>query len=406
MDRFFRLARGYVAENWRAAVAALSIIGALVGLLGYKLGSLVGGLSQAEFTLQQLVASNGISLGQIARDPLFLPYDIALYLVQLSPFHGPTMIRSVGVLFGLLGAIGFFSILRRWYTTRIAWYGTFLFVTSTWFLHSARFASPESSYLLLPLLIASVVALQAKTRAKRIVLAVVIFGFSALYIPGVIWFLLPAIVLQRHTIMASLKSQSTWFRVVLGIVSTAMLVPAVIMLAMPAGDTSALKNLLGILGLPGSIPSLSLIADNASSAVAGIFAVSSAGPLYTLGRLPWLDICTTALVIVGLIQFVRFRKLARSKLIAIIGVVSLVLIALGGVSELVLLPFIYLIAVEGLKRLLGMWLTIFPRNPFARGFGFIVITVLVAGVALYHTTRYFIAWPSTPETRQQFNKLP
>lgn len=396
----------YVAEHWRAAVAATAIIGSLLGLLAYKLGSLVGGLSDAEFTIQQAVAKNMFDIGSIVRDPLYLPYDIALYIVQLSPFHGPTAIRMIGVGFAVLGAIGFFSLLRRWYTTRMACFGTVLFVTSTWFVHSARVASPDVSYLLLPLLIAVVVSLQAKVRAKRFMLAATAFGFGALYIPGVIWFLLPAVILERKTIITSLKLQPLWFKSAVSILAIIMTIPAVAMIVAPLDDTTAISNVTSIVGLPDRILRPQVVLDNASQAIAGIFAVNTMGPGYTIGRVPWLDVSTTALVAVGIMQFVRYRRLARSKLLGIIALTSIILIALGGVSSLILLPFVYLLAVEGLKRLLGMWLTIFPKNPFARSFGVVMIALLVAGISYYHITRYYIAWSSAPETRQYFNRIP
>ncbi len=406
-NKTLKQVRAFIADNWKMGL--LIAIGAAFAssLLLLKLGSLVGGLSESEFALQQRVAHNDISLASIAQNPLFLPYYLALFVLQISPFGGPAALRSISALFGILGVAGFFYILRYWYTARIAFFGTTLLATSGWFLHTARFASADSTYLLLPLLIAGVIALQAKARAKRALLAVIIFGFSAIYIPGVLWFLIPAIILQRQTIIKGLKSQPIWFNVLVGLLGVIMLLPLLIMFIHPAADSNASHNALLLLGLPVSLPGVSTVLHNIADIFNQIFGASSAGQLFTAGKLAWLDVCTGALVAMGIYQFGKHYKLARTKLIAIVTVLGVALIALGGpVSIVLLLPFLYLFAVEGLKWLLDMWLSIFPRNPFARGFGIVMVVLLVSTVAIYQTNRYFLAWGQAPETRAVFNKLP
>lgn len=407
MKQKFKRARAFFFDNWRLGLLIACGTAIASFLLLFRLGSLVHGLSAEEFELQQKIANNGLSLGGILRDPLFLPYYLGLYLIQLSPFHGPTAIRSIGALFGVLGALGFFYILKHWYTNRMAFFGTALFATSAWFLHSARYASENSTYLLLPLLIAGMIGLQARARAKRAVLAVIVFGLSALYIPGFIWLLAIAIFIKRKIIIQALKLQSAWFNGLIGLLSLVLLSPFVIMLVKPLPGTDWSRNLLDFYGLPAQLPSLSTILQNARDIVGDIFVYSNAGPIFTAGHLPWFDICTTALVLIGAYQFIKHHGLDRSKLIAIVAGVGLILVALGGpVALLVFLPFLYLLVVEGLKWLLDSWLRVFPRNPFARSFGIIVAVIIVGTVSLYQLNKYFLAWGFNPETRQVFNKLP
>ncbi len=407
MKLTFKRVRAFFLDNW--ALGLLIAGGAAIAsfLLLFRLGSLVQGLSVDEFALQQQLAHNQFSLGTIIRDPLFLPYYVGLYLLQLTPFHGPTAVRSIGALFGLLGSLGFFYVLRHWYTTRIAFFGTALFATSAWFLHSARYASEDATYLLLPLLIAGVIALQARTRAKRAVLAVVVFGLLALYIPGVIWLIAAALFLKRQIIISAIKLQPGWFNAILGVLTAILLSPLVVMLAKPLRGSSWSHNILDLYGLPTRLPSVGDIAHNIKDTFADIFIYSHNGPIYTAGHLPWLDIATVALVIIGVYQFIKHRALDRSKLIAIVGIASFILVALGGeVPLLVFLPFVYLVAVEGLKWLLDSWLRVFPRNPFARSFGIVIIVLIVGTISLYQLNRYFLAWGFNPETRAVFNKLP
>lgn len=405
MERIVKVSRAWIEDNWRYWLVVLSGIAAVSTLLLFKLGSLVHGLSASEYDLQQAVAHNALSLDLILRNPVDLPYYLGLYIIQLSPFHGPTTIRLTGAIFGLLGAIGFFYILRKWYTLRMAVFGTILFTTSTWFLHSARVASPDASYLLLPLLIAGMIHVQAKARTHVVLLLVIILGLFTIYIPGILWFLVPAVVLQRKVIINSLKLQPLWFKITLGLVSLLMLVPFVLMLVAPYGSLK--DNILTLLGLPQQFPSIAQIMKNIAHLIGNIFVYNVQGPLYVAGRLPLLDAATAALALMGIYRFVVHFRLVRTKLIGLVGVFGAVLISLGGtVSLVLLLPFVYLLVVEGIKWLLELWLSIFPRNPFARSFGVGVVVVLVLATSFYHLNRYYLAWGHATETREVFNKLP
>ena len=287
----------------------------------------------------------------------------------------------------------------------MAVFGTALFATSSWFLHSARFASPEASYLLLPLLIAGMIYIQGKARAPMILLLVTILGMLTFYIPGLIWFLIPAIILQRKIILKSLKLQPLWFKIALGFVALLLLTPLVFMVAKPYGDL--VDNLLALLGLPQNFPSPMQKLKNIGHLLGNIFAYNTQGPLYVAGHLPLLEASTAALSLMGMYRFVVHFRLARTKLIAIVGIFGAILIALGGPVPLVLLlPFLYLLAVEGIKWLLELWLAVFPRNPFARSFGVSLVVLLVLGTGVYHVNRYYLAWGHATETRAVFNKVP
>lgn len=409
MKKKFKLFRAYVADNWKFALPFILAVGMLGFLLVFKLGSLVGGLSLTESMNQQLVTHNRIGLEAIVREPIFLPYTFMMYLLQFTPFSGPTAIRSIGVIFGALSVFGMFYIFKKWHTARVAILGTILFATTSWFLHTARLADPAASYLLIPLLVAAMIALQSKARSRFAILLAVLFGLGMLYIPGVIWFLLPAVIIKRKLIRKALRLQPIWFKVGLGFIALVMLLPLVAMIAKPIpGKATALDNSMTLLGFPGDdIASATEMFRHLGDNISGIFAYSFAGPLYTPGHLPWFDIGTTVLILLGAIQFIVHWRLDRSKLIAILGALSLVLIAFKGpVSSVILLPFLFLFAVEGLRWFLDRWLSVFPRNPFARGFAVVMVTVLVGSIVTYHLNRYFFAWGRSPDTHAVFDKRP
>jgi hypothetical protein len=408
MQKKLKLFRAYVADNWKFSLLMVVTVGALAILLAYSLGGLVGGLSQTESETKQLLANNGLGLGEIIREPLFLPYEGLQYILQFTPFTGPAGIRSISALFGLLSITAMFYIFKKWYTLRIAVLGSILYATTSWFLHTARYTDAAASYLLLPLLVAAMIALQAKARSRLAMAGALVFGLSALYIPGVILFLLPAVIIKRKVIFRALGLQPVWYKLVTAVIGIALLAPMAVMLIKPMPDSSALSNIKRLFGLPGDgLHSIQTMAFTLKDRLSDIFIYNTSGPVFAPGHLPWFDICTSVLVAIGAMQFARYWRLDRSKLIAVIGTVSLVLIALGGpVSSVILLPFLFLFAVEGLKWLLEIWLEIFPRNPFARGFAVTMICLLTFSVSFYQINKYFFAWGKAPETRQVFNKHP
>jgi hypothetical protein len=408
MQKKLKLFRAYVADNWKFSLLFLVVATVLTLLLAYKLGTAAGGLSQTEFDTKVLLANDGLKLGEVIREPLFLPYEGLQYLLQFTPFTGPAGIRSIGALFGLLSVMAMFYIFKKWYTLRIAVLGAILYATTSWFLHTSRYADEAASYLLLPLLVAAMIALQAKARSRLAMACVLVFGLSALYIPGVVLFLLPAVIIKRKVIFKALRLQPLWYKIVTGLLGLVLLAPLVIMMIKPLPGSSALANVAQLFGVPADgFHSVKTMVFTLKDRLADIFVYNTSGPIFAPGHLPWFEICTTVLVAIGAIQFARYWRLDRSKLIATIGLLSLVLIALGGpVSSVILLPFLFLFAVEGLKWLLEIWLEVFPRNPFARGFAVAIICVLTLSVSFYQINKYFFAWGKAPETRQVFNKHP
>ena len=406
MKKLWKRIKAAVADNWRAGFVAVIAIALLGLLLVFRLTSLPGGLTDSEYQTLTLVQNDELSVEGLFRDPIFLPYYVGLYLMQVSSLDAHMSLRALSVLFGALGALGFYYVLKKWYSARIALIGSTLFVTSSWFLHSSRYTDTAVAYLLVPLLIACVVAIQEKSRARWILVLAVLLGLSIIYVPGLIWFVLPAVLLQRKTIVRSILLQPIWFRVLIVVLVLSMLSPIAASLIWPASG-SALQNGLALLGLPTNLPNPLEFIKNIGRTLSDIFVYSRAGALFGPGHLPWLDACTTILAGLGAIQFVKHFRLDRTKLLVIVGIIGLLLIAAGGpVSVVLLLPFIYLLAVEGLKWLLDTWLSVFPRNPVARSFGVGVVIVLVITVSVYQTQKYFLAWGNAPETRGVFNKYP
>jgi hypothetical protein len=147
------------------------------------------------------------------------------------------------------------------------------------------------------------------------------------------------------------------------------------------------------------------IAKNIAKVPLSVLIRSDPNPVMTLGRLPFLDIGTTILGVLGAYWYVTQRKLDRTKLIAGGLVLGTVLVGLMGImTSTIVMPFVYLLAAGGITFLLQQWFTVFPRNPLARGVGIGLVVAVVLASSFYNTQRYFVAWPNTPATKQAFSQ--
>jgi len=129
-------------------------------------------------------------------------------------------------------------------------------------------------------------------------------------------------------------------------------------------------------------------------------------PLINVGRLPIFDIASGILFLIGLNAYRRKLKLDRTKVMIGSLFVAVVVGALGEltVSIILLIPFAYSIIAAGIEYLLDEWYSVFPRNPYARSFGLILITTVVLFSIYYQMTKFFVVWPQTPETRTVYNQ--
>ncbi len=308
------------------------------------------------------------------------------------------MVRSVSAGVGFLAAIGFFLIAWRWHTVRMAALGTILFVTSSWFLHVSRFANAEIMLFGLVGLVASVLWLKASRDPTFPFFASVVVCGLVLYIPGFIWFIVAGLLWQRSMLALQLRRLNTGYVVLASLFGCALIAPLF------WGFIQSPQILKPFFGLPNDFPSALQIAKNLINIPLYLLWRGPNNPAQALGRLPILDVFTSAMLGLGVYAYYIRRRLDQTKLLFGIFVVGSLLIALGGpVSITVLIPFVYIVATAGMALLLQQWFTVFPKNPLARSIGASIITIAVLFTGFYHINRYFIAWPNAPATRNAFS---
>jgi hypothetical protein len=379
-----------------SAVVVLSI--AILGsLLLWKITRLVPGWSAAELATKAASINHHVLLS----NPVNAPYKVIVYgLLKVAP-HSVLALRLVSVAYGALTIGLFYYVVRCWHSARIAWLSSLLFACSSWFLLTARLGTPDVLLFSLLTLTALGLMLQ-RTRHRTIMLYVlaVVAGMS-LYVPGLIWFVCIAAFWQRAIIKKALRRAPIWLSILAAVSALLVLVPMGLAIAKHGQLAWA------IFGLPAHLPTPITILKHLGDVPLNIFIRGPLMPGLWVGRSPLLDVFESVLFIFGVYAYWQHRRLARFASLFSIFILTSILIALGGpVSLSLLLPFVYLVIATGMAFLLGEWLSVFPRNPLARGLGLSVVVIAVLVSCTYQINRYFVAWPHTPGTTTVFSQPP
>lgn len=379
---------------WRPVLAYSGALCAFAVLLFFRLQSLTPGVSQAEVVQTKFTGD----FHHLIDSPLFLPHTSLEWLLHKVDLVNPYTIRFISALFGLAILIFYYMLLRHWFSMRVSIIGTTLFATSSWFLHTARLGLPNILLMSLVVFVLAAIQLKHSSRPRLALLFMLLAGNLLLYIPGMIWFLLAAIIWQRRRISREIRSFGFVSIALAVLVTAAMLSPLVWALIHQS-------NLwISWLGLPRQVADFGDLMHNFFVIPVHLLVRGPADPVMWLGRVPILDVFTAAMVILGLYTYLLHLRLDQAYLIGGILVIGVILVALGGpVTLAVLLPWIYVIATTGLAYLWQEWLSVFPRNPFARGIGHGLLIAAVITACSYQLLHYFVAWPHATQTKQVFS---
>ena len=369
-------------------------------LLVHRLSTLTHGALSAE---EWAIATTPIGRHGIAADPYFLISKLQ-HSAEVYWFGRATtaLTRLPSVMLGGLSIISLSIVLRFWHGGRIAVLGCLLFAFNAWTLHISRYGGYESSYLIvLPLLLLTFIVLE---RAKqRWVPPVVLLTWGILlYTPGIVWFILLAVVWQRQELAAAWTRANRWWQRVVMLVSGLVWLPLLVRHFIKHPET-----LTRWLGLPSHYGNLTEFGHRLAAVPVHLFIHGPGIPELWLGRLPILDVFTLIATLLGGVYYFRHRASMRAKLLVILAIMSVVLIALGGDTSLSLIvPLLFIFAAAGVNLLLRDWLSKFPANPVARFAGVALITLVVLASCTYNWQQYFIAWPHNTQNEASYRYRP
>ncbi len=387
--------RRYWRRNGRMIIWIGLVSALFAWLFLHKLPTLVGGLSATEMQ----AASAPVGWSGVFHHPLGLPLQLVRSVVFfVSPDHGQLLTRLPNVLFGALAMLSFGWLIWQWHGRRTMIMATLLFTTAAWTLHVSRLASFDVLYLwAIPTLLLLQLRLQQGSFGPAIwYTSLVAFGLM-LYIPGLIWLLLLSIYLQRKALIEGWQQFNLWWQRLLSVGAVVVWLPLLLIDLMRAGEFRLW------LGLPTHFESLGVILKNIVAVPVHLLIRGPQNPELWLGRAPILDAFTLVAALVGIYFYVTRRQSKRSRLLAVLVGLGIILVGLGGpVSLSWLVPLMYMAAATGIAYLLHDWLKVFPLNPLARSLGIGLVAVAVAVSCVYNLRAYFIAWPHNATTEATF----
>ncbi len=361
-----------------------------LGLLGYHLLRLVpfGPNEQAQHL-------GSATMSAIKNDISFGPLKGA-QITLLKITENDIYMRLASVAVALVAALILYAMLRKWYTARVSFLTSIMFITSSWFLHQGRLVNLDVLYLITaPAVLVAFMLLISKRNSRKLPIVAILLALT-LYTPGTWPFIIfVAVVLRKH-IISALKVISRKVKLISAGLFLVILAPLVYSFVVKS------EQIVRWLGLDihqtfsahaiGShllaIPKQLLYHGPAD---AGIWLVGT----------PVFDIMTTALIVLGSYAYVTGHYASRQTLVFGMLIIAVILIGIGNVTTLsLLIPVLYLVVANGIAYMLQSWFTVFPRNPVARPIGLAILCIVIAGSCFYQLNRYFVAWPHAANTRQ------
>lgn len=384
----------YLSVSWRQYLLYGGALAAAVMVLTFRLFKLVPYASEAEVAARE----SARTIDLLIQNPLFLPHKLAQLALYVAGFDGLLASRFISVVFAFVAVLFFYRVVRTWYTPRVAFMASGLFLSASWLLHHARMATPAVLYLLSIALIWAGFRIAGGTRTRFTVAVIILVILSLLFVPGFIWIIIVGTVWQRKRIMSEIKAlhkAQLGALILIGLLVLGILSQAFVR------DTTLLLTWLGL-------PDTFTLKETVLRLVLTpyhIFIRAPFTPATWLGRLPYVNVAMGLLF--GLGCYVLYRSITLDRIRALVGILIIgsVLSALGGeVSLVIVLPLICLAIAAGIALLLQQWFTVFPRNPIARGIGVGLMVLLVSMSVYYNLFQYFEAWPKNPDTQAVFTE--
>ncbi len=377
---------------WRRQTLYAALLIALLLWLIFNLSIIPTNSARQEVDYVQ----SNTSFSQISENPLFLPHKIASFAVhQIN--SSVRFVRAISIVFFGICTVALYRILKRWHSDKIALYSSMMFATNAIVLAVARLASPDVLLFSWAIVISLLLWIQHGASHRIAPFSLALIGTALVYIPGAPYFFILLLILFSNKIkdtFFTMKRSSFYISLGLGITVTAPLIISFIL------DPELIKSWLL---LPENIV-LSEIPKRIFEVPSAFIYKTPAYPLLNVGRLPIFDVASGGLFLIGLYAYQRYIKLERTKIMILTSLLGLILGALGQtlIAILILIPFCYSVIGAGISYVLDEWYGVFPKNPFAKSFGLVLVTLVIMMSVYYQLTRFLVVWVNAPETRATY----
>lgn len=379
---------------WRRQTIYGAILLIVLGLLIVQLSIIPSGFANVEAEY----ASKVQNITSIAENPLSLPHKLASYSTTLFS-DSIRSVRAVSIVFFGICVVALYRILKRWHSEKIALFASVMFATNASSLSAGRLATPLVLIFSWSIIISLLLWLQHGNSTKVAPFSLLVISAFLLYIPGAPYFFILLAILFGNKLVSTIKKQK---RKTIYIALVACFLVILPLIYSFVKDINLLKQWF----LLPAVINISDIPANILKVPSAFIYRSPYNPLLNVGTLPVLDVASGGLFLIGLYAYQRNRKLERTKFMILTAVFGIILGALGEVSIAIvlLLPFVYSVIAAGISYILDEWYSTFPKNPFARSFGLLLITFVVLMSTYYQLTRFLVVWPQTPGTRQVYDQ--
>lgn len=355
-----------------------------------------GGLSQPE--INTLHITNSLHLSDIGS--LAVP-NLPLHALQkfIFSYFGVSVYTAKlpALIFAFITAVAIFLLLRRWFKPNVTIISLIIMVMTGQIIYIAQSASPQILYLMytsLILLFATLIVQRVKAPSLwRICLAISIalslytpyfwyinlgLGFVAFIHPHIRYFIFG----RRYRLKWSLIA------VVFAILITPLIYFCLI-------NPHLLTSLLGFTSLQWTIT---------SNLKALAYTYFWFAPTIINGQvMPIMDVAALILVLYGIFETIKNHHTARSYMLAVWLILALPLLVLRPtLFGIMLIPLFILLAV-GVEALMRSWYSLFPKNPYARAAGLILVVALVSIMTLSGADRYINSYRYIPAAVNEFN---
>ena len=386
----------------------------IAGLLVLNVQSVPAGMSPTEQT--SALASSQLRLNfhvdTIGQDILTflqntnavdLPYHLlqraSIEIFGLSPFG----VRLPSLLLAAASGFMLLTLLRRWLRPNAALVMGLVLVTTSWFLSLGRLGTPDVMIVFwttLILLLATLISQEVKYYQGLKVLTLISIAFS-LYTPYTVYLFAAALLGAmtqphlRYVIRYAEKAS----------ISIGFLL-FVLILIPHAYSVWRDPGIIGqLLAIPTDLPDPLDFLKNLLTSLGNLI-----NPFHVAleqHALPLISIPTTAFAIIGFARLIKDWHSVRSHVLLVWAALLIPLLGLDKTHNLTVLfvPVMMLSAI-GVQQIFQYWYTLFPRNPYARIFGLIPLSILIVSMISFNYQRYFIGLPYSETAAKIYNQDP
>lgn len=380
----------WIKKNPLVFISTLLIFLMSISLLLFRLTSMHEGPNNYEINALQKLSS----LSDLVKNPLDLIYILTAKLLSLIT-SDLTALRLTSTLFAILTLLNIRSILLYWLDSRTANIGMIITITAFWYIVISRTGGP----LIMPAfwLSASLTLfawLKYTTYRKTALILLLLTTAFGLYTPLFIWWIFSVLIIA----IAKFGFKSLFIK----LKTPFALIPIVILMPLIVASITNLKTLKLLLGNGTQINGINDYITTIYSYFSQLLLIGSANPSISLGRLPYLDIFQIMMLLIGLVTLFNKRKNLKGQILIYTPVIYVALISVFSFDQtklVVLLPLIFIIITVGLSEFINFWLKGFPRNPFGRLAGLILVAVLIGASGYYNIKRYYVAWALNPDVK-------